>query len=128
MQDVKSSAESPARLLIVDDDDLFAQTVDLIADMTPGIVVVGGPLGAVAAKARGARTVVPPIAATAVTPTLPMINRRRVKPGLPGDWVDSLMAATLGNANEHDVADIRPSASGFPDRQVTAALLNCSSA
>ena len=49
-----------------------------------GIVVVGGPLGAVLASARGARTVVPPIAATALTPTLPMMNRRRVNPGLAG--------------------------------------------
>jgi DNA-binding NarL/FixJ family response regulator len=31
----------PARVLIVDDDDLFAQTVELIADMTPGLVGVG---------------------------------------------------------------------------------------
>jgi DNA-binding NarL/FixJ family response regulator len=31
----------PARVLIVDDDDLFAQTVDLIADMSPGLVGVG---------------------------------------------------------------------------------------
>src|SRR4051812_24843489 len=31
----------PARVLIVDDDELFAQTVELIADMTPGLVAVG---------------------------------------------------------------------------------------
>jgi hypothetical protein len=53
---------------------------------------------------------VPPIAATALTPTLPMMNLRRVKPGLPvvSALKDSLMAATLGNANEHGVADTRP--------------------
>jgi hypothetical protein len=78
-----------------------------------GIVVVGGPLGAVLANARGARTVVPPIAATALTPTPPMMNRRRVNPALPvvSAWKDSLMAATLGNANEHGMADIRRTAS-----------------
>src|ERR1700753_760072 len=48
-----------------------------------GRVVVGGPLGAVAARARGARAVVPPIAATALTPTPPMMNRRRVNPVFP---------------------------------------------
>ena len=48
-----------------------------------GSVVVGGPLGAVAAMARGARTVVPPSAATALTPALPMMNLRRVNPGFP---------------------------------------------
>jgi hypothetical protein len=48
-----------------------------------GTVVVGGPLGAVAAKARGARTAVPPMAATALTPALPMMNLRRVNPGFP---------------------------------------------
>lgn len=78
-----------------------------------GSVVVGGPPGALAASARGARTVLPPIAATALTPTPPMMNRRRVNPGLVvSAWTDSLMAATLGNANEHDVADVRPVASG----------------
>src|SRR6201992_332411 len=62
-----------------------------------GRVVVGGPLGAVGARARGARAgvaadaatvrgargVVPPIAATALTPTPPMMNRRRVNPVFP---------------------------------------------
>ena len=50
-----------------------------------GSVVVGGPLGAVAASARGARTAVPATKEAAPTPTVPMMNRRLVKPGLPGD-------------------------------------------
>ena len=48
-----------------------------------GSVVVGGPLGAVAASARGARTAVPASTDAAPTPTVPMMNRRRVNPGLP---------------------------------------------
>jgi hypothetical protein len=61
-----------------------------------GSVVVGGPLGGVAAKARGARTTVPPSAATALTPTVPMMNLRRVNVALPYDppVLDSLMART----------------------------------
>ena len=72
------------------------------------------PAGAVAASARGARTTVPPIAATALTPTLPMMNRRRVNPGLlvVSPSKDSLMAATLGNPGEHDMAGAGPAASG----------------
>jgi hypothetical protein len=50
-----------------------------------GSVVVGGPLGAVAAKARGGRMVVPASAVTAPAPTVPMMNLRRVNPGLPAD-------------------------------------------
>ena len=49
-----------------------------------GSVVVGGPLGAVAANARGARRVVPASAVTALALTVPMMNLRRVNPGLPG--------------------------------------------
>ena len=52
-----------------------------------GSVVVGGPLGAVAATARGARTTVPPSAAAALTPTVPMMNLRRVNPAFPSDSV-----------------------------------------
>src|SRR6202042_3611796 len=48
-------------------------------------VVVGGPLGAVAANARGGRTVAPASAVTAPAPTVPMMNLRRVNPGLPAD-------------------------------------------
>jgi len=48
-------------------------------------VLVGGPLGAVAASARGARMVVPPSAATALAPTDPMMNLRRLNPGFPAD-------------------------------------------
>src|ERR1700733_336488 len=61
-----------------------------------GSVVVGGPLGAPLAPARGARTTVPPSAATALTPTVPMMNLRRVNPALPSDpsVLDSLMART----------------------------------
>src|SRR5437764_9405381 len=36
-----NGARAPVRMLIVDDDDLFAQTVDLIAEMTPRVAVVG---------------------------------------------------------------------------------------
>jgi hypothetical protein len=50
-----------------------------------GSVVVGGPLGAVAASARGARTAVPATKEAAPTPTVPMMNRRRVKPGFQVD-------------------------------------------
>src|ERR1700722_8432860 len=46
-----------------------------------GSVVVGGPLGAVAASARGARPAVPATKEAAPTPTVPMMNRRLVKPG-----------------------------------------------
>ena len=49
----------------------------------PGSVVVGGPLGGPAAAARGARTTVPPSAAAALTPAVPMMNLRRVNPALP---------------------------------------------
>jgi hypothetical protein len=61
-----------------------------------GSVVVGGPLGALLATARGALTTVPPSVATAVTPTVPMMNLRRVNPALPSDSpvLDSLMART----------------------------------
>jgi len=61
-----------------------------------GSVVVGGPLGAPLAAARGARTTVPPSAATALTPAVPMMNLRRVNPALPYDppVLDSLMAGT----------------------------------
>src|SRR6202000_430551 len=38
---------------------------------------------------------------------------------------DSLMAATLGNANEHGVAGIRPAASLYPHRRVTGAAVRC---
>ncbi|MGA9834440.1 MAG: hypothetical protein WBQ71_25255 [Trebonia sp.] len=48
-----------------------------------GSVLAGGPLGAVAANARGARMVVPPSAATA--PADPMMNLRRVNPAFPAD-------------------------------------------
>lgn len=59
-----------------------------------GSVVVGGPLGAVAASARGGRTVVPASAVTAPAPTVPMMNLRRVNPGLPADsaWIESLIS------------------------------------
>jgi hypothetical protein len=75
-----------------------------------GSVVVGGPLGGFAAKARGARTVVPPSAAMALTPALPMMNLRRVNPGLPAvsAAMYSLMAVTLGNTSEHRVAAVQP--------------------
>ncbi len=60
-----------------------------------GRVPAGGPLGAVAARARGARTTVPPTAATALTLTVPMMNLRRVNPPWPFDSPvpDSLMAS-----------------------------------
>jgi hypothetical protein len=50
-----------------------------------GAVLAGGPLGAVAANARGARMAVPPSAATAPAPADPMMNLRRVNPGFPAD-------------------------------------------
>jgi hypothetical protein len=58
-----------------------------------GSVTVGGPLGGPLAAARGARTTVPPSAAAALTPAVPMMNRRRVNPALPPDppGLDSLM-------------------------------------
>jgi hypothetical protein len=57
-------------------------------------VVVGGPLGGPLATARGARTTVPPSAAAALTPAVPIMNLRRVNPALPSDppVLDSLMA------------------------------------
>jgi len=61
-----------------------------------GSVVIGGPLGGLLATARGARTTVPPSAATALTPTVPMMNLRRVNVAFPCDppVLDSLMART----------------------------------
>jgi hypothetical protein len=53
--------------------------------MGSGSVLVGGPLGAVAANARGGRMVVPPSAAMAPAPADPMMNLRRVNPGFPAD-------------------------------------------
>jgi hypothetical protein len=50
-----------------------------------GSVLAGGPLGAVAASARGALMVVPPSAAMAPTPADPMMNLRRVNPGFPAE-------------------------------------------
>jgi hypothetical protein len=75
-----------------------------------GSVVVGGPLGAVPASARGARTTVPPSAATALTPTVPMMNLRRVKLALLIDSpvFDPFMARTVRNASELGVAGGNP--------------------
>jgi len=42
------------------------------------------------ATARGARTTAPPSAATALTPTVPMMNLRRVNPALPYDRLCSI--------------------------------------
>ncbi len=51
-----------------------------------GSVVVGGPLGAVAASARGGADGRPADRRdAALTPTVPMMNRRRVNPGLAVD-------------------------------------------
>jgi hypothetical protein len=87
-----------------------------------GSVVVGGPPGAVAARARGARPPPPLASATAApAPTVPMMNLRRVNPGLPVDSTvfESLMARTLGNTSERDVAAGQPATSGWPAVRVT---------
>jgi hypothetical protein len=68
-----------------------------------GSVVVGGPLGAPLAIARGARTTVPPSAAAALTPTVPMMNLRRANPAFR-PVLDSLMARTVENSGKRDVA------------------------
>lgn len=52
-----------------------------------------------------------------------LVGHRRDREVLEGNgrlagaaWKDSLMAATLGNTSEQDVADYRPAASGYPHK------------